>query len=166
MNRLPDLPLGVQTALIFATLIAAASVMARGMIAIGRNWLAVPHQYPTGWSHKHIDLLEQFRLLTGIALSFTWVVLFAVSPVIPSSAPFGLLPALLSIVLLLVTSAWLHLSIPGSWQRTFIGKLRFEHALGCLVLLWVGLIAGALFAIARSANFPEAGTVHLIGKFA
>jgi len=166
MHHLPDLAQHNQTALICATVLGLGLVIVRGSLACYRHWAAVPHQYPVGWSDAHIRILEQLRTTIGLALGVTWAVLLVASPQMPSSAPFGLLPALYLIVLLLVTNAWVRLMIPSEWKHTFIGKMKFEHAVGCLLVVWTILLGGSLFAIAKSTTSIAERPVHLLGTFA
>ena len=164
--RPPDLPDHVQTALIFAVLLATGSAVFRSIIALARQLKNVPHQYPAAWTSAQIGLLERFRISLGIALLIMWGVLSVLLPEIPGSGPFGLMQALLLIIVLLLTGAWVRLISPSEWKHTFIGKMRFKHALACLIIVWGMLLGGSLFTIARSTASTVEGPVHVFGHYA
>ena len=166
MQHLPDLSPNTQTALICATMLGLGLVVARGSLACYRHTKAVQHQYPVEWSDAHIRMLEQLRIAIGFALLPTWAFLLVAAPQMPNSAPFGVLPALFLIVLLLLTNAWVRLMIPSEWKHTFIGKMKSRHAVGCLLVLWTILLGGSVFAIAKSTTSTAERPVHLFGVYA
>jgi hypothetical protein len=92
--------------------------------------------------------------------------LLVAAPQMPSSAPFGVLPALLLICLLLLTNAWVRLMIPSEWRHTFIGKMKSKHAVGCLFVVWTILLGAQLFAIAKSATSTAERPVQVFGTYA
>ena len=166
MRNLPDLSPNTEMALYFATFLALALVVARGSLAYHRHRIAAQHQYPVEWSDAHIRMLEHLRIAIGFALALTWGFLLLAAPQMPSSAPFGVLPALLLICLLLLTNAWVRLMIPSEWKHTFIGKMKCKHAVGCLLVVWTILLGGQLFAIAKSATSTAERPVHIFGTYA
>jgi hypothetical protein len=152
-------------ALYCATLVGFGSVVARGIFACYRHRKAVQHCYPVEWSDANVRHLERLRISIGLVLALTWGCLLIVSPHMPSNAPFGLLPALFLIFLLLATTAWVRLVIPTEWKHTFIGKMKFAHAFGCLLTLWTILLGGSLFAIAKLAMSAAYRPVHIFGIY-
>ena len=166
MHRLPDLAPNTEVALYCATILGLVLVITRGFLAWHRRRISVPHRYPGTWNDAEIKILEQLRIAIGFALAATWASLIIASPQMPSSVPFGVRSAFLLIFLLLLTTVWLRLMTPSEWTKTFIGKMRFKHAVGCILALWTILLGGSLFFIAKSA-FPAAQRpIHLFGTFA
>ena len=165
-HRLPDLSSNAQAALVCAIAIALGLALIRGMIALYRHQVAVPHRYPASWTPSQIRFLEHVRLSIGIALIGAWVCLLVSSPAMPQSAPFGLTEMALTVALLLLTNAWVLLVIPLDWQHTFVGKMRFDRAV-CFILLWWTILLGAsMFAIVQSATEAAERPVYVIGTYA
>ena len=72
----------------------------------------------------------------------------------PQSAPFGLAEVAFTIVLLLLTNAWVLLVIPLDWQHTFVGRMNFDRAV-CFILVWWTIFLGAsVFAISNQPQKP------------
>ena len=165
MRNLPDLSPNTEMALYFATLLALALVVARGSLAYHRHRIAAQHRYPVEWSDAHIRILEHLRISIGLVLALTWGFLLVAAPQMPSSAPFGVLPTLLLIFLLLLTNAWVRLMTPSEWKHTF-GTMKSKHAVGCLFVVWAILLGGHLFAIAKSATSTAERPVHVFGTYA
>jgi hypothetical protein len=165
-HRLPDLSPSSQAVLVCAIAIALALALTRGMIALHRHQLAVPHRYPASWTSSQIRFLEHVRLSIGIALIGAWVCLLISSPAMPQSEPFGLTQVALTIALLLLTNAWVLLVIPLDWQHTFVGRMNFDRA-ACFILLWWTILLGAsMFAIVQSATEAAERPVYVIGTYA
>jgi hypothetical protein len=165
MQNLPDLSPNTEMALYVATLLAFALLMARGSLAYCRHRMAVQHRYPAEWSDAHITILEHLRISIGFVLVLTWGFLLVAAPRMPSSAPFGVQPALLLIFLLLLTNAWVRLMIPSEWKDTF-GKMKSKHAVAGLFVVWSILLGGQLFAIAKSATSTAERPVYIFGTYA
>ena len=84
----------------------------------------------------------------------------------PQSAPFGLTEVVLTIVLLLLTNAWVLLVIPLDWQHTFVGKMNFDRAI-CFILVWWTILLGAsVFAIVQSSTESAERPGYVIGTYA
>jgi hypothetical protein len=166
MHHLPDLSPNSQLALYCATILGVGLLVARGILACYRYGTAVRHRYPAAWSDANVRLLERLRISTGLALALTWGCLLIASPRMPAGAPFGFLSALFLIFLLLVSTAWVRLMIPTEWKDTFIGRMKFEHAFGCLLVLWTILLGGSLFAMAKSATSAAERLLHVFGTYA
>jgi hypothetical protein len=165
-HRLPDLSSSSQAVLVCAIAIALALALTRGMIALYRHQVAVPHRYPASWTPSQIRLLERVRLSIGIALIGAWVCLLVSSPAMPQSAPFGLTEMALTVALLLLTNAWVLLVIPLDWQHTFVGKMRFNRAVCFILLWWTVLLGASMFAIVQSATEAAERPVYVIGTYA
>ena len=166
MYQLPDLSPNTETALYCATILGVGLVVARGIFASYRYATAVQHCYPVAWSDANVRLLERLRISIGLVLALTWGCLMIAAPRMPSSVPFGMLPALFLIFLLLLTTAWVRLMIPTQWKDCFIGRMKFEHAFGCLLVLWTILLGGTLFVMAKSATSAAERPVHIFGTYA
>ena len=165
-HRLPDLSSSSQAVLVCAIALALGLALTRGMIALYRHQVAVPHRYPASWTPNQVRLLEHVRLSIGIALIGAWVCLLVNSPAMPRSEPFGLTEVALTIALLMLTNAWVLLVIPVDWQHTFIGRMNFDRAV-CFILLWWTILLGAsTFAIVQSATDTAERPVYVIGTYA
>ena len=149
-----------------AIAIALALALTRGMIALYRYQVAVPHRYPASWTSAQIRCLERVRLSIGIALIAAWVCLLVNSPAMPQSEPFGLTQVALTIALLLLTNAWVLLVIPLDWQHTFVGRMNFDRAVCFILLWWTVLLGASVFAIAQSAREAAERPVYVIGTYA
>jgi hypothetical protein len=166
LHRLPDLSSNSQAALVCVTAIALGLALTRGMIALYRHQLAVPHRYPASWTRFQIRFLEHVRLSIGIALIAAWVCLLVSSPAMPQSAPFGLTEVVLTIALLLLTNAWVLLVIPLDWQHTFVGKMDFDRAVCVILMWWTVLLGASVFAIVQAATEAVERPVYVIGTYA
>jgi hypothetical protein len=165
-NRLPDLSSSSQAALVCVVAIALGLALTRGMIALYRHQVAVPHQYPASWTSSQIRFLEHVRLSIGIALIAAWVCLLVSSPAMPQSAPFGLTEVVFTIVLLLLTNAWVLLVIPLDWQHTFVGRMNFDRAVCFILVWWSILLGGSVFVIVQSATEAAERPVYVFGTYA
>ena len=165
-HRLPDLSSSSQAVLVCAIAIALALALTRGMIALYRHQVAVPHRYPASWTPNQVRLLEHVRLSIGIALIAAWVCLLVSSPAMPRSEPFGLTQVVLTIALLLLTNAWVLLVMPLDWQHTFVGRMNFDRAVCFILLWWTVLLGASTFVILQSATEAAERPVHVIGTYA
>ena len=84
----------------------------------------------------------------------------------PQSEPFGLTQVALTIVLLLLTNAWVLLVIPLDWQHTFVGRMNFDRAACFILLWWTILLSASIFAIVQSATEAAERPVYVIGTYA
>ena len=164
-DRLPDLSSSSQAALVCVVAIALGLVLTRGMVALYRHQVGVPHQYPASWTSSQIRFFEHVRLSIGIALIAAWVGLLVSSPAMPHSSPFGLAEVVLTIVLLLLTNAWVLLVIRLDWQHTFVGKMNFDRAVCFILLWWTILLSASVFAIVQATEAAER-PVYVIGTYA
>ena len=155
MARRPDLDPLTQAALIGAVAVAVLALLVRTLVALHRQYAGVPHRYPDSWTDAHIRLFAQLRIAIGIALAATWVSLAAAAPHMPQSWPFGRTEMLLTLVVLLLSYAWIVLLTPRDWAQTVLGKLRFDRAIGVLVVWWVLLLGTALVTIMNAASAPS-----------
>ena len=146
--------------------IALGLALTRGMIALYRHQVAVPHQYPASWTSSQIRFLEHVRLSIGIALIAAWVSLLVSAPAMPQSAPFGVTEVVLTIVLLLLTNAWALLVIPLDWQHTFVGRMNFDRAISFILMWWTVLLGASVFVIVQSATEAAEHPVYVIGTYA
>ena len=112
--RYPDLNPMTQAVLLSSVAILTAIVLLRVVVLFRRQHARVPHRYPGSWTNDQSKTFEQFRLLMGMFLAITWVILQMAAPRMPESWPFGLEETLLTIGLLLLTNACLLLLIPSN----------------------------------------------------
>jgi hypothetical protein len=167
MPRLPDLSYFAQAALAGALLVAISLALARAAVALYRRLIVVPHRYPGAWTNGDIRFFERVRISIGMALALTWVTFLVAGPAMPRSWPFGAIEALLTLVLLLLTNAWILLVIPREWGNTFVGKMRFGRAAVTILLWWTVMLGAALFAIAKSMTVaaPFVPSIQAVGFY-
>jgi len=166
MYLLPDLTPNTEVALYCATILGLVLVIARGFLALHPHRVALRHHYPDTWSDDDIKILAQIRIAIGLALAMTWGFLLIAAPKMPSNVPFGLRPALALIIVLLLTNAWLGLVMPSLWKTTIIGRMKFKHAVGSVVVVWTILLGSTLFFIAKSAFSAAERPIQLFGTYA
>ena len=166
MLRYPDLSYPAQAVLVCVIVVVVSLLLTRGTIAIYRHQVAMPHQYPVAWTYAQIRFFANVRISIGFTLSATWGILFFASPATPHSWPFGLVEAMLALIVMLMTYAWILLVTPRDWKLTFIGKMSFGHAVGCILVWWIVFLGASLFAIAKSAPPTAERPIHVIGTYA
>jgi len=84
----------------------------------------------------------------------------------PQSAPFGLAEVIFTIVLLLLTNAWVLLVIPLDWQHTFVGRMNFDRAVCFILVWWSILLGGSVFVIVQSATEAAERPLYVFGTYA
>jgi hypothetical protein len=141
----------MQVTLWCMTTAAILLVFLRAAIVIPRYW-SREHRYPAAWAPQQVKYLEIARSYVGMVLMVAWAFLLAASPFLPLRYPFSQSSAVLLIVLLVQTYAWLIMVIPQDWNNSPIARLKFGHVLGGVLLWWVTFLGLTLYLIAAMAG--------------
>jgi hypothetical protein len=134
--RLPNL--SPTSELLYLTAIAAAwaILMVRAGIVAFKELTGVREFYPTSWTDSQCRMLGFFRSVIGVALLLLWGLFMEVQPSLPNSWPFGRHEASFIAILLLLSSAWTLLLVPGKFRKFGPVASRFWVVAGFLVLWW------------------------------
>jgi hypothetical protein len=163
--RYANLSLSTQVILIFLLAAAATMLLTRSLIFLLRERSGIQPIYPNSWSALQRRTLEIFRLMVGCALILLWGFYLFTTPSLPTNAPFGYFEAVLLILLLLFSHAWVFLLAPQSCPTRFAFSSSFWVTMTVLAVWWLSALAATGWIIVK-ASTPPARVIPLNGAFA
>jgi hypothetical protein len=145
-----DLEISTQVLLIGLLLVLVGSMLLRVGAVLWRKRSQVPQLYPRSWTTAQCQLMDRFCLAVGVTLSALWLAQLASMPHMPTNWPFGLE----SIVVLLLTNAWLILMLPRDWKLLGALTERFLVTLMTLAVWWTLMFGGTAWLLAKALSAP------------
>jgi hypothetical protein len=154
-----------QLVLIGLLAVSSASLFLRSIVFFRRDRRRIRSTYPSAWSLAQCRAIEQFRLVTGLALLSLWGLFLFVAPAIAMRWAHYAVIAFV-VLLLLISNAWLLLLLPRNWERFGAMSRSFAIVITFLVIWWGMTFTATGWLLAKATTWPAPRLHTIFGVYA